>query len=453
MNVCVVGSGYVGLVTGSCLAEMGNRVWCVDRNQSKIEKLRQGVIPIYEPGLEELVRRNVQEKRLFFSAMLQDGLAEATVCIIAVGTPPLDDGSADLADVLAVAKEIGVYIHKYLLVVTKSTVPVGTARQIKSVILEQLVQQKKAVDFDVVSNPEFLKEGAAIEDFMEPDRIVIGVDSQRPVEILRQLYEPLINTQQSLVLMDTVSAELTKYAANAMLATRISFMNEIARLCDQVGADVAQVRVGMGMDSRIGMPFLHAGPGYGGSCFPKDVKELIQAGERHGSPMQLLQAVDEVNEQQKKYLVNLVVRRFSEDLSGFHFALWGLAFKPQTDDVRESPALVLIRELLSRGASITAYDPAALEPAKIMLGPVDRLFYVSDMLEALPGKDALILLTEWRQFRQMEWTLLGDLLKRKIVFDGRNIYDPIAAKAAGFEYYCIGRGCILGDYVNGSVKE
>ena len=453
MNVCVVGSGYVGLVTGSCLAEMGNRVWCVDRNQSKIEKLRQGVIPIYEPGLEELVRRNVQEKRLFFSAMLQDGLAEATVCIIAVGTPPLDDGSADLADVLAVAKEIGVYIHKYLLVVTKSTVPVGTARQIKSVILEQLVQQKKAVDFDVVSNPEFLKEGAAIEDFMEPDRIVIGVDSQRPVEILRQLYEPLINTQQSLVLMDTVSAELTKYAANAMLATRISFMNEIARLCDQVGADVAQVRVGMGMDSRIGMPFLHAGPGYGGSCFPKDVKELIQAGERHGSPMQLLQAVDEVNEQQKKYLVNLVVKRFGEDLSGLHFALWGLAFKPQTDDVRESPALVLIRELLSRGASITAYDPAALEPAKIMLGPVDRLFYVSDMLEALPGKDALILLTEWRQFRQMEWTLLGDLLKRKIVFDGRNIYDPIAAKAAGFEYYCIGRGCILGDYVNGSVKE
>lgn len=444
MNVCVVGSGYVGLVTGSCLAEMGNHVWCIDKSKSKIEKLRQGVIPIYEPGLEELVRRNVQEKRLFFSNTLQEGLEEAVICIIAVGTPQREDGSADLTDVIEVARDIGAHINKYLVVAIKSTVPVGTACLAKETIDNELAIQKRAIDFDVVSNPEFLKEGAAIKDFMEPDRIIIGTDSQNPIAFLRQLYEPLINTQQSLVIMDTVSAELTKYASNAMLATRISFINELARLCDQLGADVSQVRVGMGLDSRIGMSFLHAGPGYGGSCFPKDVKELIQAGKRHGSPMQLLQAVDEVNEQQKRYLVNLVVKRFGEDLDGLHFALWGLAFKPQTDDVRESPAIVVVQELLERGAAITAYDPIAREQAKEMLGHLNNIFFAKDMMEALQDKDALLLLTEWRQFRQPDWKDIGTKLKRKIVFDGRNIYDEERLEKARFEYYCVGRGSLPG---------
>lgn len=445
MKVCIVGSGYVGLVTGTCLAEMGNTVWCIDVDQNKIDNLKKGIIPIYEPGLEELVKRNIKEKRLLFSTDIADGLAKSLFCFITVGTPSKRDGSADLLFVLDVAKKIGEHIQQYLIVVNKSTVPVGTAEIVRETIASEMKKRNLDVEFDVVSNPEFLKEGAAVEDFMCPDRIVIGTSNVRTAELMKQLYEPFARNQRPILVMDVISAELTKYAANAMLATRISFMNQLACLCDQVGADISQIRVGMGTDKRIGMPFLYAGPGYGGSCFPKDVKELANAGARFGVNMKLLQAVDFVNDEQKRYVPRMVIQRFGENLRGYHLALWGLAFKPKTDDMREAPALVLIKELLQRGASITAYDPIAIDQAKRVLGQQENLFYADDMLTALQDKDGLIILTEWRQFRQPDWNEIGVTLKRKVIFDGRNIYDPVTLGVAGFEYYCVGRSHTPGE--------
>ena len=444
MRICVVGAGYVGLVTGACLAEMGNTVWCIDVDTYKVEGLKNGILPIYEPGLEELVKRNVKEGRLHFSTDIAEGLVKSLFCFITVGTPSQEDGSADLSFVLAVARSIGKNLQQYLVVVNKSTVPVGTAGIVRETIARELEARKVDVEFDVVSNPEFLKEGAAIEYFMRPDRIVVGTDNVRTAELMKQLYEPFVRNQHPILVMDVASAELTKYASNAMLATRISFMNELARLCDKVGADISQVRVGMGTDKRIGMPFLYAGPGYGGSCFPKDVKELASAGERFGAPMELLKVVDQVNDEQKRYVPSLVIKRFGDDLAEKHFALWGLAFKPQTDDMREAPSLVLIRELLERGAMVTAYDPVATEQAKRILGEQENLYYAETMLEAARDKDGLILLTEWRQFRQPDWQQLGEALKRKIIFDGRNIYEPVVIIEAGFEYYGIGRSYIPG---------
>ncbi|NCB78223.1 MAG: UDP-glucose/GDP-mannose dehydrogenase family protein [Negativicutes bacterium] len=444
MRICVVGAGYVGLVTGACLAEMGNTVWCIDVDVCKIEGLKNGVLPIYEPGLEELIKRNVKEKRLYFLTDLVEGLRKSLFCFITVGTPSQEDGSADLSFVLDVAQSIGKNLQQYLIVVNKSTVPVGTAGVVRETIARELEARKSDVEFDVVSNPEFLKEGAAIEDFMRPDRIVVGTENVRAAGLMKQLYEPFVRNQHPILVMDVTSAELTKYASNAMLATRISFMNELARLCDKVGADISQVRVGMGTDKRIGMPFLYAGPGYGGSCFPKDVKELANAGERFGAPMELLKVVDQVNDEQKRYVPSLVIKRFGDDLAEKHFALWGLAFKPQTDDMREAPSLVLIRELLERGAMVTAYDPVATEQAKRILGEQENLYYAETMLEAARDKDGLILLTEWRQFRQPDWQQLGEALKRKIIFDGRNIYEPVVIIEAGFEYYGIGRSYIPG---------
>ena len=444
MRICVVGAGYVGLVTGACLAEMGNTVWCIDVDVCKIEGLKNGVLPIYEPGLEELIKRNVKEKRLYFLTDLVEGLRKSLFCFITVGTPSQEDGSADLSFVLSVARSIGENLQQYLIVVNKSTVPVGTAGIVRETITRELESRKMDVEFDVVSNPEFLKEGAAIEDFMRPDRIVVGTDNVRTAELMKQLYEPFVRNQHPILVMDVTSAELTKYASNAMLATRISFMNELARLCDKVGADISQIRVGMGTDKRIGMPFLYAGPGYGGSCFPKDVKELASAGERFGAPMELLKVVDQVNDEQKRYIPSLVTKRFGDDLTGKHFALWGLAFKPQTDDMREAPSLVLVDELLQRGAAVTAYDPVATEQAKRILGEPENLYYAETMLEAAQDKDGLILLTEWRQFRQPDWQHLSEVLKEKIIFDGRNIYDPVAMAASGFEYYSIGRGYVPG---------
>ena len=442
MNVCVVGTGYVGLVTGTCLAEMGNKVCCIDNDVAKIEQLNAGMIPLYEPGLEELVRRNVKERRLFFSTNLAEGIHSALYCFICVGTPALPDGGADLSSVLSVAKEIGRCVNHYLIVVNKSTVPVGTANKVRAAIAGELEMRNLDLEFDVVSNPEFLKEGAAIEDFLRPDRIIIGTDNVRTAELMKQLYEPFVRNQHPILVMDTTSAELTKYASNAMLATRISFMNELSRLCDKVGADISQIRIGMGTDKRIGMAFLYAGPGYGGSCFPKDVKELACAGERFGSSMHLLQAVDAVNEKQKEYVAEMVLQHYDGDLSGRHFALWGLSFKPQTDDMREAPALVLIELLLNHGAAVTAYDPVAMEAAQRMLGQRERLFYAEDMMAALEAKDALILLTEWRQFRQPDFAEVKRRLKEPLIFDGRNIYDHAALQAAGIRHYCIGRGCV-----------
>jgi len=452
VHVCVVGTGYVGLVTGSCLAEMGNRVSCIDIDAGKIEKLQQGIIPIYEPGLEEIVKRNVKEKRLTFSTRLADGLNGALFCFITVGTPPSEDGSADLSHVLAVTHEIGRSLDHYLIVINKSTVPVGTAKIVREAITAELQMRGLEIEFDVVSNPEFLKEGAAIEDFLRPDRIVIGTDNVRTTELMKQLYEPFVRNQHPILTMDIASAELTKYAANAMLAMRISFMNEFARLCDQVGADISQIRVGIGSDQRIGMSFLYAGPGYGGSCFPKDVKELANTGERFGSTMHLMQAIDAVNEAQKRYVPTLIVRRFGEHLSGRHFALWGLAFKPQTDDMREAPSLVLIEELLQRGAAITAYDPIAMEQAQKLLGERERLFYADDMMEMLDNKDALILMTEWRQFRQPDLAEVKQKMKFPVIFDGRNIYDHAKLHAMGLQHYCIGRGCVPQHRMQGAAK-
>jgi UDPglucose 6-dehydrogenase len=440
MKLTVIGTGYVGLVTGACFAEMGNDVLCVDTDAAKIARLCQGELPIYEPGLAEVVQRNVQGGRLHFTTDVADGVRGGTMIFIAVGTPPGEDGSADMQHVLAAAGCIGRHMTDYKLVVDKSTVPVGTAQAVREAIAAELVTRGVAVPYSVVSNPEFLKEGAAVEDFMRPDRIVVDADDARAVLLMRALYAPFQRSRDRLVLMDVRSAELTKYAANAMLATRISFMNEMALLAEKLGADIEQVRRGIGSDPRIGHQFLYAGCGYGGSCFPKDVKALLHGAAAVGEPMHLLQAVERANERQKSVLATRVVERFGPSLQGRHFALWGLAFKPETDDLREAPSLVIIRELLDRGARVTAHDPQAMDAARAALGDLPALGYAAQPMDALQAADALIVVTEWKAYRTPDFDRIRRALRVPLVFDGRNLYEPALMAAAGLEHVAIGRG-------------
>ena len=437
MRIAVVGTGYVGLVSGTCLAETGVTVTCVDVNASKIEKLNQGGIPIYEPGLAELVAKNRKNERLFFTTSLQEALVDADAVFIAVGTPPDEDGSADLHYVLEVASEIGTLIQDYTVVVTKSTVPVGTNQRVKEVIRGELIRRGVKVEFDVASNPEFLKEGDAVNDFMRPDRVVVGVESERARKVMERLYHAFILNNIPIYFMDIPSAEMTKYAANSMLATRISFMNDIANLCEIVGADVEAVKRGIGSDSRIGKKFLNAGCGYGGSCFPKDVKALIRTGDEYGYSMGVLKAVESVNEKQKTILFQKILKHYQGDLKGRHFGVWGLSFKPATDDMREAPALVLIELLLEAGATITAFDPVAMEECQRKIG--DRIQYASHMYDALQEADAMIVVTEWQEFKVPKFTYIEKALKEKVIFDGRNIYSPEQMEEFGYTYYGIGR--------------
>lgn len=436
MKIAIVGTGYVGLVSGACFAEMGIDVTCVDIDQAKIERLRTGDIPIYEPGLDELVLRNSQEGRLHFTTRLADCLDGVEAVFSAVGTPPDEDGSADLRYVLEVAREVGRHMQHYLVVVTKSTVPVGTARKVEAAIREELTKRGVDIPFDVASNPEFLKEGSAIKDFMSPDRVVVGVESEKARELMTRLYAPFMLNNFRVIFTDVPSAEMIKYAANSMLATRISFMNDIANLCELVGADVNQVRKGIGSDTRIGSKFLYPGCGYGGSCFPKDVKALVQTAEQNGYDMRVLKAVEEVNERQKSVLFEKLRRHYG-DLQGKTIALWGLAFKAETDDMREATSLVTIRHLLEAGCTVRVFDPAAMDEARRRLG--DAIIYASDIYDAAKGADALLLLTEWKQFRLPSWARVHDLMRNPIVFDGRNIYDPAEMRKNGFEYFSIGR--------------
>lgn len=438
MKVTVIGSGYVGLVTGACFADMGNQVWCVDIDSRKIENLKKGAIPIYEPGLEEMVLRNQREGRLRFTTKLAEGLAGSRFAFIAVGTPPGEDGSADLSHVLAVAREIGRVMERHLVVVNKSTVPVKTSERVRLAIAAELRRRRRNIPFDVASNPEFLKEGDAINDFMKPDRIVVGCGSQRAARLMRQLYLPFIRNGHPVLVMDPASAELTKYAANAMLATRISFMNEMARLCQETGADVENIRLGIGGDRRIGMPFLYAGLGYGGSCFPKDVKALVHMSRQYRLPPRILTAVEEVNREQRRWFAGEVLRHFGGRLKGRRLAVWGLAFKPQTDDMREAPAIDIINALRKKGAAIRAHDPVAMETARKELGG-RGVEYVEDAYSALRGCDALLLLTEWHQFREPDFPRIKKMLKKPVIFDGRNQYDPGLMKKMGFTYRCVGR--------------
>lgn len=438
MKIAIVGTGYVGLVTGACFAEMGMDVYCVDVDERKIEGLRNGVIPIYEPGLDELVSRNAQAGRLRFTTELRDCLDEVEVLFSAVGTPSDKDGSADLKYVLEVARSVGRYMSKYILVVTKSTVPVGTAQRIKQVILEEQARRGVDIKFDIASNPEFLKEGAAIKDFMSPDRVVVGVESERAQKLMSRLYRPFLLNNFRVIFMDVPSAEMTKYAANAMLATRISFMNDIANLCERVGADVNMVRKGIGTDVRIGGRFLYAGCGYGGSCFPKDVKALVKTASDHGYRMRILEAVEAVNEKQKSVLFDKLCRHFDGDLRGKKVALWGLAFKPETDDMREAPSLVLIDKLREAGCAISAYDPVAIPEARKRF-PEGAVSYAKDIYEAVIDADALLLVTEWKEFRLPSWSVIKRLMATPLILDGRNIYDKTELEEAGFVYHCIGR--------------
>lgn len=438
MNIAIVGTGYVGLVSGACFAETGATVTCVDVDENKIEALKKGIIPIYEPGLDELVVKNVRAGRLKFSTCLSDIINEQEIVFTAVGTPPDEDGSADLKYVLQVAKTIGENLNRYLVVVTKSTVPVGTSRKVYTAIKKELDKRGVDVHFDVASNPEFLKEGNAIKDFMSPDRVVIGVESERAKKILTKLYKPFLINNFRVIFMDIPSAEMTKYAANSMLATRISFMNDIANLCELVGADVNKVRAGIGSDTRIGRKFLYAGCGYGGSCFPKDVKALIKTADDNGYSLEVLKAVERVNERQKGVMFEKLKRSFNgESLAGKKIALWGLAFKPETDDMRESTALVVMKKLLDEGCIVTAYDPEAMKECKRIMG--DSIIYCNDMYEAVNGADALLLLTEWKEFRLPDWEAIGRSMNRKLVLDGRNIYDKEDLNEHGFEYHCIGK--------------
>ncbi len=437
MKIVMVGTGYVGLVTGSCFAEVGLDVACVDIDQQKIENLNKGILPIYEPGLEELVKRNTEKGRLKFSTSLADNLEGADVVFGAVGTPPDEDGSADLKYVLAVAHEVGQNMKNYLLMVTKSTVPVGTAEKVRAAIQEELDKRGVDIPFDVASNPEFLKEGAAVEDFLKPDRIVVGVDSEKAQKIMDRLYKPFTMNGHPVIFMDIVSAEMTKYAANSMLATKISFMNDIANLCEIVGADVNSVRKGIGSDRRIGPYFIYPGTGYGGSCFPKDVKALIRTADQHGYDMEVLKAVENVNERQKSVLFAKAKTYFEGDLKDKTFALWGLAFKPQTDDMREAPSLVIINKLLEAGAKVKAYDPVAMKEAKRILG--DSVELIDDQYEVLIDADGLFVVTEWPEFKFPNLKILNKLLKGKVIFDGRNIYNPEDLAEAGFDYFGIGR--------------
>ena len=437
MKIAIVGTGYVGLVSGTCFAEIGVNVTCVDTNKEKIESLQKGNIPIYDNGLEEMVLRNMKAKRLKFTTSLESCLDEVEVIFSAVGTPPDEDGSADLKYVLEVARTIGRNMKQYKLVVTKSTVPVGTASKVRAVIQEELDKRGVTVDFDVASNPEFLKEGNAISDFMSPDRVVVGVESARAEKLMSKLYKPFLLNNFRVIFMDIPSAEMTKYAANSMLATRISFMNDIANLCEIVGADVNMVRSGIGSDTRIGRKFLYPGIGYGGSCFPKDVKALIKTAEQNGYTMRVLTAVEEVNENQKSVLFEKLMKQFNGDLQGKTVALWGLAFKPETDDMREAPALVLIDKLLKAGCKVRAYDPAAVQECKRRIG--DTIYYACDMYDAVLDADVLMLVTEWKEFRLPSWAVIKKTMSRQIVLDGRNIYDKKEMEELGFIYHCIGK--------------
>ena len=438
MNIAIVGTGYVGLVSGTCFAEMGINVTCIDVNKEKINNLLQGNIPIYEPGLDEMVIRNHREGRLNFSTDLASCLNDVEIVFCAVGTPPDENGSADLKYVLEVAHTIGINMNKYVLVVTKSTVPVGTAQKVKAAIKEELDKRKANIDFDVASNPEFLKEGNAISDFMSPDRVVVGVESERAQKLMSKLYKPFLLNNFRVIFMDIPSAEMTKYAANSMLATRISFMNDIANLCEIVGADVNMVRSGIGSDTRIGRKFLYPGIGYGGSCFPKDVKALVKTAADSGYQMRILEAVEAVNEEQKSILFRKLVKHFNGDIKGKRIALWGLAFKPETDDMREAPSLVLIEKLRNAGCLVSAYDPVAIPEAQRRL-PEDVISYVKDIYEAVIDADALLLVTEWKEFRMPSWSVIKKLMATPLILDGRNIYDKEELEEAGFIYHCIGR--------------
>ena len=437
MNIAIVGTGYVGLVSGTCFAEMGINVTCVDVNEKKIQALMNGNIPIYEPGLDDMVKRNVEAGRLHFSTNLISCLDNVELVFSAVGTPPDEDGSADLKYVLAVAKTFGENIKKYTILITKSTVPVGTANKVKAIIQAELTKRDVDIPFDVASNPEFLKEGAAIQDFMSPDRVVVGTDSEQAQKIIAQLYKPFMLSGERMIFTDIPSAEMIKYAANSMLATRISFMNDIANLCELVGADVNMVRSGIGSDTRIGRKFLYPGIGYGGSCFPKDVKALIKTAELSGYKMRVLHAVEEVNEKQKSILFEKLQKHFNNDLEGKTIAIWGLAFKPETDDMREAPALVLIDELLKAGCKVRAYDPAAMNECRRRIG--ESIYYATDMYDAALDADALMLVTEWKEFRLPSWAVIKKTMEQPLVLDGRNIYDKKDMEEQGFTYHCIGK--------------
>lgn len=437
MNIAVVGTGYVGLVSGTCFAEMGANVTCVDIDQRKIESLKNGKVPIYEPGLDEMVLRNYREGRLHFTTELTSCLDDVEIVFSAVGTPPDEDGSADLKYVLEVARTVGRHINNYVVLVTKSTVPVGTARKVKAAIQEELDKRGVQIEFDVASNPEFLKEGAAISDFMSPDRVVVGVESEKAKEVMTSLYRPLMLNNFRVIFTDIPSAEMIKYAANSMLATRISFMNDIANLCEMVGADVNMVRKGIGSDSRIGSKFLYPGCGYGGSCFPKDVKALIKTAEKMGYTMEVLNAVERVNDQQKNVVFHKLNAYYNGDLQGKTIAIWGLAFKPETDDMREATSLVIIELLLKAGCKVRVFDPVAMEECERRIG--DVVAYATDMYDAALNADALLLITEWKQFRMPSWGVLKKTMNKPLLIDGRNIYDPTEMKQIGFDYSCIGR--------------
>jgi len=437
MKIVIIGTGYVGLVSGTCFAETGIQVTCVDIDSDKIKKLQNGEVPIYEPGLDRLIKKNTEKQRLTFSTDLESSIKDAEAVFIAVGTPPDEDGSADLKYVISVARDIGRYMQDYLVVITKSTVPINTAEKVRAAVREELDKRNSTIEFDVASNPEFLKEGAAVNDFLKPDRIVVGADSERAEKTIKRLYKPFLLNGHPLIFMDIRSSEMTKYAANAMLATKISFMNEIANLCEEVGADVNLVRKGIGSDPRIGNKFIYPGVGYGGSCFPKDVKALIKTGAEFNSPLGILEAVEDANEKQKSVIAEKVIAHFNGDVSGKKFAIWGLSFKPETDDMREAPSLVVIEHLLAAGASVVAYDPVAMDEAKRRIG--DRIEYRNDRNETLLDADALILVTEWAEFRVPNYPMMAKLMREKLVFDGRNIYDPTEMQEFGFSYYSIGR--------------
>jgi len=437
MKIAVVGTGYVGLVTGTCFAETGLFVTCIDNDNEKVKRLNEGTVPIYEPGLEPMMRRNAEKKRLFFTSDLGEGIKGAEVVFIAVGTPPGEDGSADLQHVLSVAGEIGRSMTHHMVVVTKSTVPVGTSEKIRAEINRELKVRNADIEFDMASNPEFLKEGAAVEDFLKPERIVVGTDNERASEIMKRLYMPFVLNNHPILFMDIASAEITKYTANAMLATRISFINEIANLCDLLGADINQVRKGIGSDSRIGGKFLYPGTGYGGSCFPKDVKALIKTANDLGYDLNVVKAVEKANDYQKNVVFNKIKKHFGSDLKGLTFGVWGLSFKPKTDDVRESSSLYLINLLLGAGAKVKAYDPAASVEAEKVLGK--SIGYAADPYDALHNADAMVLMTEWSEFHLPDFTKMAEIMKGKVIFDGRNIYDPAVIRSFGFDYYGIGR--------------
>ncbi|MBS0011687.1 MAG: UDP-glucose/GDP-mannose dehydrogenase family protein [Bacteroidales bacterium] len=437
MNITIVGTGYVGLVSGTCLAETGVHVTCMDKDAEKIDKLNKGIIPIYEPGLKPMIERNISGGRLRFTTDLKEAIQESEAVLIAVGTPPDEDGSADMKYVMAVAEEIGRHMNDYLLVITKSTVPIGTAGKIKEKIAAELSRRDVIIDFDVASNPEFLKEGDAVNDCMKPDRIIVGTDSEKAFAIIEKLYKPFVLNGHPVIYMDIPSAELTKYAANAILATKISFINDMANLCEKVGADINMVRRGIGSDSRIGNKFIYAGLGYGGSCFPKDVKAIIRAASDYGYELKVMKAVDEVNESQKESMFHKLYRHFGENIKGKKIGMWGLSFKPNTDDMREAPSLSLIEKFLQHGALVSAYDPVAMDEAKRRLG--ESINYAEDSYGALVDADALVLVTEWNEFRNPNWKVINKIMKNRAVFDGRNIYERDVLEQAGFDYYGIGR--------------